>query len=212
MTAPPSKLLRLGGIALLPSYPAAVHCAVATGQTGVALAAVMALALLAVMVLVAHPGVRLGAGVAVVALIFLAPVPARELVYLPPVAINLALGWWFGKSLAAGQEPLITRFARMERPDARLDSRQLAYTRRLTWVWTVFFCATAIVSVVLAATASAVVWSRFTNGASYAAALLLFLGEHLFRRIRFRGYTFASPIEQVRILFRSAALGSRESA
>lgn len=213
MTAPPrSNLVRLGGIALLPGYPAAVHYAVATGQTGVALAAVTLLALLAVILLVVHPGVRLLAGVAVVALIFVAPVPARELVYLPPVAINLALGWWFGKSLAAGREPVITRFARMERPDARLDSRQLTYTRRLTWVWTLFFCATAIVSLVLAATASAVVWSKFTNGASYAAALLLFLGEHLFRRVRFRGYTFASPIEQVRMLLRSAAPGTRESA
>jgi uncharacterized membrane protein len=199
----------LGGIGLLLGYPVAIHYSVATGRIGVALAAVVALALLSVIVAVAHPVVRLGAGVVVVALVFLMP---HGLVYVPPVAINLALAWWFGKTLAAGREPLITRFARLERPHARLDSRQLAYARRLTWVWTLFFCTIAMVSAVLAAIASDVVWSRFTNGASYAAALLLFLGEHLFRRVRFRGYTFASPFEQVGVLFRSAARGPRESA
>ena len=200
----------MGGIGLLLSYPAVTHYAVATGRPTVALMAVTALGLLAVIGLVPRLLARLVVGLAVIPFIWLGPLSAHWVVLLPPIAINLALAWWFGRTLIDDREPLITRFARLESGEGRLDGRRLAYTRRLTWVWTLFFVAIAAASTLLAVTTSEVAWSWFANGASYGLALSLFLGEHLFRRMRFPGYTFASPLEQLRILVRSSLLGPRE--
>ena len=59
------------------------------------------------------------------------------LLFLPPLRVNLGLAWLSRAHVGARTcEALITRFARLEH--AAPAPQILAYTRRLTWVWTVF--------------------------------------------------------------------------
>jgi len=127
------------------------------------------------------------------------------LLFLPPVGVNLGLAWFFGRTLAPGREALITRFARLEhgQPDPRL----LAYTHRLTWVWTVFFLVMAMVSVALAASGVREAWVWFTAVGNYLCVAALFAIEHAYRRWRFPHNDSVSPWQQ--ILMMRAALWNR---
>jgi uncharacterized membrane protein len=116
-----------------------------------------------------------------------------------PAAANLALCWLFGRTLAAGREPMIARFARIERGEA-LPADLARYTRGLTLAWTVFFASMAAISLALAAWGPLAVWSLFTNAINYALVALFFVGEYVLRRVRFRHYRHPSPIEVVRRL------------
>jgi len=116
-----------------------------------------------------------------------------------PLAVNLALCWLFGRTLAAGREPMIARFARIER-GAELPADLARYARALTAAWTGFFFAMAAVSLGLALWASVAAWSLFTNVINYALVALFFVGEYMVRRIRFRHYRHLSPIEVMRRL------------
>ncbi|HZY15735.1 MAG TPA: hypothetical protein VFE74_03855, partial [Ramlibacter sp.] len=65
------------------------------------------------------------------------------------VASLLALGWlawFFGRTLRAGQEALITRIARVSDPDLPPALRR--YTRRLTALWCGWFVLAALASLV----------------------------------------------------------------
>lgn len=116
-----------------------------------------------------------------------------------PLAVNLALCWLFGRTLAAGREPMIARFARLER-GAELPADLARYARALTAAWTGFFFAMAAVSLSLALWGSVLAWSLFTNVINYALVALFFVGEYVVRRIRFRHYRHLSPIEVMRRL------------
>ena len=106
------------------------------------------------------------------------------LVYLPPAAINLALGIYFASTLAPGREPRISGYARRLRGEP-LSPEHQRYTRRLTWIWTVFFFASMAIEIVLAVAAPIEVWSAFSNVGSYLLVALLFVGEHFWRRLKF---------------------------
>lgn len=202
--------LRIGGLALLVTYPVLTHYAIVSGRDTPVLLALSGLILSLVVLLVSQPLPRMGAAAAAIVLVWQLPNAARWLPYLPPVLINVALCGVFARTLRGGREPLVTRFARLEgRP---LDTRQLAYTRRLTLVWALLFSGFAALSMFLAWRAPPAVWSLFTNGVAYVMALLLFLGEHVFRRVHFRGYVFATPVEQVKLIMRSALPVAREPA
>ena len=125
--------------------------------------------------------------------------PAAALGIALPLAVNLALCGLFGRTLAAGREPMIARFARLERGEA-LPADLARYTRRLTVAWTVFFAMMAATSLALAAWGPLAVWSLFTNVINYALVALFFVGEYAVRRVRFRHYRHLSPIEVVRRL------------
>jgi uncharacterized membrane protein len=116
-----------------------------------------------------------------------------------PLAVNLALCWLFGRTLAAGREPMIARFARLER-GAELPADLARYARALTAAWSGFFFAMAAVSLGLALWGSVLAWSLFTNVINYALVALFFVGEYVVRRIRFRHYRHLSPIEVMRRL------------
>ncbi len=125
--------------------------------------------------------------------------PAAALGVALPLAINLALCALFGRTLAAGREPMIARFARLER-GGELPDDLARYARALTVAWTGFFAAMAAVSLSLALWGSVLAWSLFTNVVNYALVALFFVGEYVVRRIRFRHYHHLSPIEVVRRL------------
>jgi uncharacterized membrane protein len=125
----------------------------------------------------------------------------------PPVAINLALCALFGATLRGGHEPLVSRFARIVR--GTLAPELAAYTRRLTWAWTVFFAVIALASLGLALFASKWAWSLFTNVVSPLLVGLFFLGEHVYRRVRFRNYPHAPPQEVIRRIRASSVFAPR---
>jgi uncharacterized membrane protein/acyl-CoA synthetase (AMP-forming)/AMP-acid ligase II len=106
-------------------------------------------------------------------------------VYAPPVLIDLALCWLFGRSLRRGAEPLITSFARHAH-GGDLPPDVPPYTRRVTLAWTLLFAAMAAAAMGLAAFGSERGWTLFVYVASPALVAALFLGEFAWRRVRFR--------------------------
>ena len=118
------------------------------------------------------------------------------LLYLPPVAVNCALCWLFGRTLVRGRTPLIARFAELEQ--GPLSRELAAYTRTLTWLWTLLFAGAAGISLALAASGDRDAWSWFTNLLNYLLVATLFLGEFAYRRLRYRHYRHASLLQLLR--------------
>ena len=115
------------------------------------------------------------------------------LVFLPPVAINAGFAILFARTLLPRHEPMVSRFARIER--GCLEPDLVPYTRRLTWVWVVFFVAMALVSGALALFGPRAAWVWFTGVGNYAGVVILFVGEYFYRRHRFAHYRHLSPID-----------------
>jgi uncharacterized membrane protein len=127
---------------------------------------------------------------------------ADELVlFLPPIAINLGLALFFASTLSRGREPLISWFARVER--GRLAADLKVYTRYLTWIWVGFFLTMAAVSLVLAVTGPRMAWAWFTAVGNYLCVGMLFVGEYVYRRVRFSHYQHASPLRLLGIVRRA---------
>ncbi|KUZ14016.1 hypothetical protein WL93_00350 [Burkholderia diffusa] len=100
--------------------------------------------------------------------------------YLEHASFNLAMALLFGRTLAAGQVPLCTRFATMIH--GTITPAVARYTRRITLAWTLFFVAIAAVSTLLFATAPIVAWSTFANYLSLPLVAAMFAAEHACRR------------------------------
>ena len=193
-----ARVLAPIGVLLLVCYPLAVYVALAANRPGLAIAfCLLSLALLAMaaprrfrpiatalLALVAFTGFVAGLG--------------TELSYTPPVVINVGLAAWFGLTLRAGREPMISRFARIERGTLAPDL--VAYTRRLTLVWTLFFLAMAAISAALSVLPSPAPWAWFTSFGNWACVAALFFGEHLYRRKRFAHYPHASPMRVIALV------------
>jgi len=128
------------------------------------------------------------------------------LIYLPCLFINGALAWLFQGSLQAGREPLITRFARIER-GGQMPAVLERYTRRLTWAWTLFFYGLLLESLLLAQRASAETYLLFANTVNYLLVAGFFLVEYLYRRIRYRQFPHSSPRAFLRMLIRTRVIG-----
>ena len=133
--------------------------------------------------------------VAGIAVYWAAP-PAEWLLFIPPIVINLALAWLFGRTLVRGRVPLIARFAILEQ--GTLSAELVTYTRTLTWLWTLLFIAAAAVSLALGLAGHRDAWSQFTNFLNYVLVAALFLGEFVYRRLRFRNYRHHSPLQLLR--------------
>ena len=193
-----ARVLAPFGLLLLVSYPLAVYFALAANRPGLATA--LCLVSLAVLALAAPRRWRLTAIalLALVALLAFVSGLGTQLSYVPPVVVNLGLAAWFGVTLRAGNEPVISRFARIER--GHLAPDLVAYTRRLTKVWTVFFLAMAAVSAALAALPSAALWAWFTTFGNWICVVALFLGEYVYRRRRFAHYPHASPMRVIALV------------
>ena len=169
-------------MALVLAYPASAHFA--RPATALALLAALFAYVIASLWL-DHP-LRWALPLAAGAVMFYGLPQAGWLLYVPPVAINLALCWLFGRTLVRGRVPLIARFARMEQGElsAELDR----YARIVTWLWTLLFAGAALTALALAVSGSRDAWSLFTNLVNYLLVAALFLGEFAYRRLRFRAY------------------------
>jgi uncharacterized membrane protein len=192
---------------LLLAYPVLTHAAVVTGLAYLAWAAWLCIAALVVLW---FPGPW---GLAGFALLAAAPLvaDAEALLKLPPVAINLALAVWFGRTLAPGEEPMISWFARLVR-GTDLAPDLARYTRYSTVVWTAFFVSMAAAAAALALLAAPETWSLFANGIDYLLVGVLFVGEYVFRRLRYRHHEHRALIDVVRTVARAGRLAPRRSA
>jgi uncharacterized membrane protein len=113
------------------------------------------------------------------------------LLFAPPVIINAALAALFGASLRSGREPVISVFARLEQ-GGHLPPDLARHARSVTWLWTLLLAAMAALAIALAISTPLETWSMFTNVVNYALIAALFIGEYLYRRLRFRHYRHAS--------------------
>ncbi len=198
-----------GGLAvvLLLAYPLLTHAAVTTGLAYLAWAAWLCIAALVVL---SFPGQW---GLAGFALLAAAPLVAEPdaLLRLPPVIINLALAVWFGRTLAPGEEPMISWFARLVR-GTELAPDLARYTRRSTLMWTAFFVSMAAAAAALAVWATPQTWSLFANGIDYLLVGVLFVGEYVFRRVRYRHHEHRPLADVVRTVVRAGKLAPRRTA
>jgi len=90
----------------------------------------------------------------------------------------LAIG--FGRTLADGEMPMISRFA--ARIHGTLRPPLARYTRGATLAWTLFFAAMVAVSLLLFFAAPIQWWSVFANLLTPLLIGLMFLAEYLVRR------------------------------
>ncbi len=127
--------------------------------------------------------ISLGGGAAILLGLTLLLFPGWQginLMQLTPVVINALLGALFANSLLLQRVPLITRLASIMRGGV-MPILVVAYTRKLTFVWALFFFLLAATSLLLAIFAPLETWSLFANLLSYLLIVCLFLGEYFFR-------------------------------
>jgi uncharacterized membrane protein len=87
----------------------------------------------------------------------------------------------FARSLSGPAPPLCTQLA--DKLHGPLSPEEVAYTRRATVAWAVFYSSLSLTIVILFFVTSPVVWSLFVNFATFALIGLVFVVDHW---IRFR--------------------------
>jgi len=92
---------------------------------------------------------------------------------------NLLLAFVFGRTLAAGREPICTRFARILH--GSLPPEVVEYTRRITLAWTIFFATLATLSAGLYLGGFLAAWSLFATMLSPVLVGLMFVVEYAVR-------------------------------
>jgi uncharacterized membrane protein len=108
----------------------------------------------------------------------------------PQVFCYLGLLWLFGRSLTAGREALLTRFARFVHGD--ISSAIERYTRQITVFWCLFFAAMAITSASLLIFVSTDAWLFFANVLNLPLLVCAFVAEYGYRSVRFPDATYPS--------------------
>lgn len=119
--------------------------------------------------------------------------------HLPPIIIPALIAGIFIKSLLPGNEALITGIA--EKARGPLNAKMRKYTRLVTLLWALLLISMTVLALLASWFASAWLWSIYTNFISYLMLLIFFIGEYLYRRIRFKDHDhpgFRQYIEIVR--------------
>lgn len=98
---------------------------------------------------------------------------------LYPVAVNGVLLALFGASLAHPPSA-VERLARLTRPD--LPAAAVVYTRKVTWVWCVFFVFNGGLAAATALWASDAAWALYNGLVAYVLMGALFAAEWLVRQ------------------------------
>lgn len=177
---------RIRGLALLWVALAAGYLAAsASGQRAVAvgLVGLMAGALVAAG---GRPAAGLAAGLVLAGVCWVWSDSIAFVVYAPPLAAFAFMAFFFGRTLRAGVEPLITRVARTEHPD--LPREMARYTRTLTRTWALCFALLFFAALLSAPVLVLETWSRWVQGLGYLVPAALFLGEFAYRHYRFRDH------------------------
>jgi len=118
-----------------------------------------------------------GIGIAL-ALVSLLQRRADAMLYYP-VLVNAGLLTAFAWSLAR-PPTVIERLARLK--DGELSAAAVAYTRRVTVAWVVFFACNGTIAFVTARWTSIETWTFYNGAASYGLIGIMIGGEWLVRR------------------------------
>ncbi len=102
-------------------------------------------------------------------------VPTQVLYLAQHVGIHAFLAIGFGSTLRAGQTPLITTLA--QRVHRHFPAAMALYTRKVTWAWTLYFVAMALLSLGLYAWARFDTWALFANLLTPLAVVAMFGAE-----------------------------------
>jgi len=132
--------------------------------------------------------------------------------FIPPVAINLAVAALFATTLRAGAIPLVEKLMRFEYGGDRPPAPVAHYARRLTRVWAVYFSGMALVCAVLALVAPLETWSLFANVLNYVFAIVLLFMQYLYRFWRYRQYGVVMPWHTLRGMVRAPKLNNGGSS
>ncbi len=197
--------MKLLPVVLVIAYPLLVHAGVMLDAPSLAFAGLLVLVAVVLLKPLSAPRAWAWLLLALVAaaLHLLAQLGAgRAAIYLPSLVIPAALGLLFGRTLRAGQEPLISGYARLAR-DGVLPADLQRYTRRLTQLWTLSFALMFSVALALILFDQIEWWSLVTNVLNYFLIGLLFLVEYGYRRWRFRHHHHPGFVEHIRAIARN---------
>ena len=98
-----------------------------------------------------------------------------------PVAVNIALLCVFAFSVLAGR-PIVETFARLALKDKPFPPEAVRYTRKVTFVWIVFFVINGAIAAWTALKADTELWTLWNGCLSYVCIGLVAGGEYLVRR------------------------------
>jgi len=118
----------------------------------------------------------------------------------------LFLLWCFGRTLAPGAEPMVTRIAR--RVHTVLSPDMERFTRQVTIAWCVFFAAQLMGSALLFEFASLEIWSAFVNLLNLPLLGIMFAGQWVYRNVRHPGFPRASTRQAIEAFTKDASLSN----
>ena len=119
---------------------------------------------------------------------------------LLPALACAGFAWGFVRTLRPGREPLIAHYIRFD--ERRDDAECAGYARRLTAIWAFALVAAAVAQAV-PLVASDAMGSQAWHFLPLAALVLLFLGEHVVRSLRFPAGGIAWPDQTFRAILRA---------
>ncbi len=123
---------------------------------------------------------------------------------LQHAGIQALLGLAFGRTLRAGQVPMVSRFAAVVH--GPLSPALARYTRQVTWAWTLYFSIMTAASLLLFWLAPVAVWSAFANLLNLPLLILMFAAEYVVRLCLLAPSDRAGPLEAIRA-YRQASSG-----
>jgi len=136
---------------------------------------------------------------AVLALVALNDSGVRLALVVPPFLGYMATSVFFAHSLLPGELPVITRMCFVGRetlPDGLAE-----YSRLLTWGWAILPAILAVGAVLLLVFAGIEPWSWMTNVVSPLVLIAYFVGEHIFRGIRYPQFGRPSLLHTFGVMF-----------
>jgi len=107
---------------------------------------------------------------------------SQMIIFLPPIVVPLMLAYIFGKTLIGNQQAFITVMAQKMRR-MPLGKKEIQYTRKVTYLWLIFFLATVLEDIYLAYFTSIETWSYVTNFLNYILVAIMFVVEYIVRKI-----------------------------
>lgn len=188
-------------LVLLLQYPLTTHIATLTGTVWLQLGA-----LLSVTLGILLPGLmRPSAGSWTLALVIGGSLGVLALTdqlvlltRLAPVALPLLLLGVFAVTLLPGREPLVTAIGEAARGPLSVAMRR--YTRGVTWLWTLIFALLVATAAILPFTSAPGTWSWVTNVATPLLVTGVFVGEFVWRKVRFPDHDHPSFLDYLAIV------------
>lgn len=123
---------------------------------------------------------------------------------LQHAGIQALLGLAFARTLRAGQQPMVSRFAAIIH--GSLSPALARYTRQVTWAWTLYFAVMTTLSLLLFWLAPVNVWSAFANLLNLPLLVVMFSAEYAARLLLLAPSDRAGPLEAIRA-YRQASAG-----